>query len=137
MSYKGCVIEESLEDGAWQKILDQGNIKVLATNIEPVTERHETPWLKQWTMHDVEIAEESADIVAEQISRTIKGSDENSNDKDSWYADYKNETSHYIIFRNKVFKVDRSKSEEYEKVREYGLSIGIPEHQLPDASWVD
>ena len=35
-----------------------------------------------------------------------------------------------VTERDKVFKVDRSKPEEYKQVTEYGLSLGIPDYQL-------
>ena len=47
-----------------------------------------------------------------------------------WYADFKNDKYHFIIFRNKVFRVDRNKPEEYEEVKKYGISLGIPDYQL-------
>ena len=99
---KGVIIEESLSDASVLK-----EVKILSTEVEPVTEEHKTPWIKQWTMHNVEIEADKADAVAEQLSRSLD------NDH-SWYADFKNDTIHYIIFKNKVFKIDRSK-EEYQE----------------------
>jgi hypothetical protein len=37
---------------------------------------------------------------------------------------------HFVIFRRRVFKIDRSKSEKYTDVVKYGLSLGIPAYQL-------
>jgi len=50
--------------------------------------------------------------------------------KHSWYADFKNENFHYIIFRNKIFKVDRAKPKQYGAVTKCGLTLGIPDYQL-------
>lgn len=44
MNYKGVIIEESLEN---KDILDK--ISILATKKEIVTEKHKTPWVRQWT----------------------------------------------------------------------------------------
>ncbi|MBI2665806.1 hypothetical protein HYX12_04250 [Candidatus Woesearchaeota archaeon] len=55
MVFKGVIIEESL---ARKEILQK--IKILSTKIEPVTEKHKTPWLKQWTLHTVEVPESQA-----------------------------------------------------------------------------
>ncbi len=118
MNYQGIIIEESLEDTAILKMLN-----IVKTEIEPVTEGHKTPWIKQWTMHTVEIPEGSANEIAQQLSQALDS-------EHSWYADFKNGTTHFIIFRNKVFKVDRSKPEQYEEVKKYGVSLGIPEYQL-------
>lgn len=119
MNYKGVIIKESLED---RSVL--GTCKILETKAEQVTERHKTPWLKRWTLHTVEIPEEKADEIAEIISKSF--------DKDhpDWYADYKNDKYHYIVFKDKIFKVNKDKPKGYKAVTNYGISIGIPEYQL-------
>ncbi|MFA6285100.1 MAG: hypothetical protein WC643_01040 [Parcubacteria group bacterium] len=120
MSYKGVIIEESLEN---KDILK--NIKILNTEIEKVTKTHETPWLPQWTKHTVEISEKDAAEVAKKISHSLDRTHGG-----SWYADFKNDTHHYIIFRDKVFHVNRKSKEEYDEAEQYGLSLGIPADQL-------
>ena len=116
--YKGVIIEESLEN---KEILKK--VKILKTEVEKVTQEHQTPWLKQWTLHTVEIPEDEVVAIAEEISQALDS-------KDEWYADFKNEDFHFIIFRNKVFKVDRTSKEQYEAVTKYGISLGIPDYQL-------
>ena len=120
MNYQGVIIEESLTD---KSILSK--LKIANTKIEPITPEHKTPWLKQWTLHTVSINEETADDIAEQISKSFDYSHGT-----SWYADFKNDRTHYIIFKDKVFKVDRSKQEEYQKATDYGISLGIPKYQV-------
>lgn len=117
MNYTGVVIEESLQD---KGILDR--LHVVSTQVEPVTDRHETPWLKQWTLHAVEVPEEQADVLAQELSKALRS--------DYWYADYKNDKTHFIVFPGKVFQVDRGHVEQYQPVVKYGLSLGIPRHQL-------
>ncbi|MEJ0073630.1 MAG: hypothetical protein WDN27_06205 [Candidatus Saccharibacteria bacterium] len=41
-----------------------------------------------------------------------------------------NDATHYIIFPNKVFKIDRTKAAEYQAATDYGLTLGIPAYQL-------
>lgn len=118
MNYQGVIIEESLGNKDVLRDVD-----ILETNIEKVTEKHKTPWIKQWTLHTVEILEEKADRVAEKISKAL-------DTEHVWYADFKNKTHHYIIFRDKVFCVDRKNKEQYEEAKKYGISLGIPEYQL-------
>lgn len=118
MNYKGVIIEESLDN---KNILN--DVKVLSTKIEDVVEKHQTPWLKQWTLHTVEISETKAESIAGKISRALES-------EHPWYADFKNETTHFIIFKNKVFKIDRTSKEQYDKAKEYGISLGIPPHQV-------
>lgn len=119
MSYKGVIIEESLEN---KDILK--DVTILSTKVEEVTEEHRTPHLKQWTLHTVEIPEDRGEEVAEKLSKVLEIS------HGHWYVDFKNDTHHYIIFRNKVFYVDRKSKEQYDEAERYGASLGIPEHQL-------
>lgn len=117
-NFKGVIIEESLVNTSVLK-----DVKVVSTDVEEVTEEHKTPWIKRWTMHNVEIDADKADNVALQLSKLL-------DTEHNWYADFKNNTTHYVIFTNKVFKINRSKKEEYEEATQYGISIGIPDYQV-------
>jgi hypothetical protein len=117
MEYQGVIIEESLSDkGALT------GIYITSTKVETVTPRHKTPWLKQWTLHTVTIPGAEADEIADQLSRSLAD--------DYWYADFKNDTVHYIVFPNKVFRIDRHSINEYQAATDYGLTLGIPDYQL-------
>ena len=118
MDYEGVIIEESLQDTSILK-----DMKIVSTKVEPVTEEHKTPWLKQWTLHMVSIPESDAEVVAEKISHALEA-------RDSWYADFKNDQTHFIIYRGKVFKVDRTKKEDYDAATKYGIEQGIPAYQV-------
>ena len=118
MNFKGVIIEESLEDKSVLK-----ELTILHTDIKKVTEKYKTPWLKQWTLHTVEIDEDKADMIAEMLSKGLES-------EHNWYADYKNDKTHYIVYKDKIFKVDRTSAEEYQKAKEYGISLGIPEYQV-------
>ena len=118
MNYIGVIIEESLEN---KDILK--DVKILETKVEEVTEEHKTPWVKQWTLYTVEIPENQVQNIAEKISKALDS-------KHSWYADFKTDTHHYIIFRDKVFFVDRHNKEQYDEAKQYGISLGIPEYQV-------
>ena len=119
MNYKGVIIEESLQEPLILK-----ELTILETKVEPITSEHETPWLNQWTLHTVEIPEEDAEAVAEKLSKSF---DKHHPD---WYADYKNDEYHFIIYAGKVFKVELSNPVLYKDAKEYGISIGIPEYQV-------
>lgn len=119
-TFKGTIIEESLED---RSVLN--NVKITSTRISEVTEKHQTPWIKQWTLHKVEINPDKIQVVAEKISKSL--------DKDhvhSWYADFKDGDTHYVIYRDKIFKIDMTKKEEYREATQYGLALGIPSYQI-------
>jgi hypothetical protein len=119
-NYNGVIIEESLAN---KDVLKK--VKILSTKVEEVTNEHKTPWLSQWTLHTVEVPEKEAQIIAEEISKSLDYSHNS-----SWYADYKNNTHHYIIFRDKIFYVDRKSKEQYDEAKRYGISLGIPEYQV-------
>src|SRR3989338_619243 len=116
--YRGVVIEESLEN----KDILKG-IKILKTNIEPIKEKHKTSWVKQWTLHTVEIKEENVEKIAEQLSQNL-------DKKHNWYADFQNKHYHFIIYQGKIFKVDLKNPTLYKDAKEYGISLGIPEYQV-------
>ncbi|HWY79682.1 MAG TPA: hypothetical protein VNW29_04970 [Candidatus Sulfotelmatobacter sp.] len=119
MNYKGIIIEESLQDTILLK-----QIKVIETKREPITERHKTPWLTQWTLHTVEIPKNKAIEIAEKISKSFDSEHPN------WYADYKNKSFHYIIYSGKIFKVNLANPVLYKEAKQYGISIGLPEYQV-------
>lgn len=116
--FVGVIIEESLED---KSVLTE--IKITKTEIEQVTPDHKTPWIKQWTLDTVEIPESKARDIAEILSKTLDS-------KHNWYADFKNDANHYIIFRDKVFYIDRTSKKQYDEATAYGLKLGIPDYQL-------
>ena len=118
MNYQGVIIEESLEDKGILR-----DMRILSTKVELVTEEHETPWIRQWTLHTIEVPEGQADDLAERISRALDS-------EHPWYADFKNDAFHFIIFRDKVFKIDRREKEQYDDAVKFGISLGIPAHQL-------
>ena len=118
MKYQGVIIEESLYNKA---VL--GGVKIIKTKISSVKEKHKTPWVKQWTLHTVEIPENQVQNITEKISKALDS-------KHNWYADFKTDTHHYIIFRDKVFFVDRQSKEQYDEAKKYGISLGIPEYQV-------
>lgn len=118
-TFKGTIIEESLADPTILK-----ELKILSTRTSKVAQKHKTPWLKQWTLHKVEIPSASASAIAQRISKAIDTT------HGTWYADYKNDTHHYIIFPNKIFYIDRTKKQEYDAATRYGIQLGIPDYQL-------
>jgi hypothetical protein len=119
MNFTGVIIEESLTDTS---VL--GDVKVVSTKVELVTEAHKTPWVSQWTLHDVEIPAEKAAEVAEKISKAL-------DPEHNWYADFKTDREHFVIYRNKVFHIsDRADKAQYDEATKYGISIGIPDYQV-------
>ncbi|HBG81683.1 TPA: hypothetical protein DDW69_02460 [candidate division CPR2 bacterium] len=118
INFQGTIIEESLVS---KEVLNK--VKVISTETSQVTERHKTPWVSQWTMYLVEVPESDAEKIAEQIKDSL--------DPDhAWYADYRNEDYHYVIFRDEVFLIDRKDKQQYEEAKQHGAGLGIPDYQL-------
>lgn len=118
--YHGVIIKESLEN-----LLLLKEVRILSTKISVVGERHKTPWLKQWTLHTVEIEREEAERIAEMISRNLDSAHSH-----SWYADFDDGREHYIIFPDRVFRIDMKIQKQYDEAQAYGLGLGIPPHQV-------
>jgi hypothetical protein len=118
MNYKGTIIKESLKDTS---ILEE--VKILDTKIEKVTEKHKTPWLKQWTIISIEVNADKAAKISKRLSECMESSHD-------FYADFKNENIHFIIFKNKIFRVDITSKSQYDEVKKYALSLGLPEYQV-------
>ncbi len=119
--YSGVIIEESLAN---KQALE--GLNIVKQEVEQVTEEHETPWLTQWTCDTVEIPEAEIEAAVQKLSAAI-----DTEHIGNWYCDFRNDNWHYVVFSGKIFKIDRSKREAYDEMREYALSIGLPEHQLP------
>ena len=114
--FTGVVIEESLEN---KDVLQE--FRITDSTIEKVTNKHATPRLSQWTKHTVEIPDDNIDETAEMISSALE---------QRWYADFKNDQWHYIIYKGKMFKVDLRNPVLYKHAKQYGISLGIPEYQV-------
>ncbi len=127
MDYKGVIIEESLAD---KSALD--GLKILIQEIEVVEEAHETPWLEKWTCDTVEVPEATIDEVTQRLASAI-----DIEHCGNWYCDFKNDNWHYVVFRDKIFKINRKSRDDYVKMQEYAASIGLPAHQMPNYEGFD
>lgn len=121
MNYKGVIIEESLTDNSIIKELN-----VIQKEVSKTTAREKTPWLNKWSLYTVEIEEKEIDKYAERLSKLI----DNEHCSD-WYCDFRNNTYHYVIFKDKFFKLNRGNKKDYKEMREYAINLGLPEYQLP------
>jgi len=119
MDFSGVIIEESLSDTGILR-----SIKIVDTKIVNVTDKHETPWLKQWTMHTVSVSMQDAEDVAAKLANAL-----DVEHIGNWYADFKNYRFHYVIFPGKIFKLDKKIKADWDSMQKYALSIGLPEHQ--------
>ena len=117
--YRGEIIEESLKD---RSIID--SVRIVSAEIENVTPSHRTPWLKQWTITTVEIE----DGATKGFTRKIQAAMET--EHPSWFADFKGDKDHYVVFPGKIFFVDHRRNDTYTEAVAYGVALGIPKQQL-------
>lgn len=111
MKYSGCIIEDSLKD---KSTINEFNI------LEEIND--------DGIMWIVEVDESKLGYVLPKLQTSMV-------EAPIWYCDLKCEDYHYIIFYDKIFKVNRDFPEQYEEVRQYGIKRGIPNEQLPNKSW--
>ncbi len=111
MKYTGCLIEESLKD---KSILKE--FIITDTVID------------DGVSYIVETDESKIDEIVTRLQAAMV-------DAPQWYCDLKCCDYHYIIFNDRIFKVDRDYPEQYEDAKEYGLKRNIPAEYLPNASW--
>ncbi len=74
-----------------------------------------------WTALSFEVEDHQAELIAEKLSQALKP---------QWYINASTVAHVYVIFPNKVFKYRKGNSIQRADVKQYGRSIGIPEHQL-------
>lgn len=121
MDYIGTIVEESLSN---LDILKE--IEITDQSIEKVSERDNTPWLDKWTIDTVKIKEDESEELANKLSKIIDT--KHCND---WYCDFKNDKYHYVVFKDKVFKLKRGKKTDYETMQEYASKVGLIKEQMP------
>lgn len=121
MDYKGVIVEESLLDLSVLK-----DIELLSQEVEKVSDRDNTPWLANWTIDTVLIKEKDISNITERLSKLI-----DTKHCSDWYCDFKNDKYHYVVFKEKIFKLDRTKKQDYEIMQNYAASLGLPREQMP------
>ncbi len=117
-NFKGVVIEESLEN---KEILN--SLKIISTKVEKVTEAHKTPWLKQWTLHTVEIPSGSMDRISDELKNSLEK-------EHNWFMHFWKEYLLIVIFKDKIFKLPKDDKKTWQPAIAHGISLGIPKYQL-------
>ncbi len=114
--FSGKIIRESLKD-------------VFILNDLKIT--HEETWNidhaafdqpNVWHVVSVEISDEEIERVSEALSHAL--------DVGKWFVDFTDGQVIFVIFREKIFRYKKGDREQYEHVRSFGRSLGIPESQL-------
>jgi hypothetical protein len=108
------LIEESLTD---LSILPR--LSIIATR---VTTLEEEVSKGEFHFHSVEVADKDLQEIIDFVSEKIK---------DSWYFHLVKDDEMIVMFHRKVFKAHKTNQKEIDEIRDYALSKGIIEEQLP------
>ena len=106
--YTGIIIEESFDDN---RIINQLNVsKIHISGDENPKDR--------WHLYQVHLMKEEIQLLSEHMIET-------------WYMHFWNGTNVIAVFTgNNVFEFNYDDKSTWNKVLEYGRSVGIPEEQL-------
>lgn len=80
-----------------------------------------------WTFLDFEAPDNRAEELATGLAEALSADG-------GWYADFRSETEHVVIFPGKTFRYAKGDRDGFDAAVEYGRSIGVPDHQL---DWED
>ena len=105
--YKGCIVEESIDDN---RVLN--NLKTVKIRITDEADPE-----KRWHIYDSLVSEEEINKLHEHL-------------KQSWYMHFWKDNTMIVLFKGKKFTLDVNDKETWKPAIEYGLSINIPEEQL-------
>ncbi|EKE29077.1 MAG: hypothetical protein ACD_2C00234G0004 [uncultured bacterium (gcode 4)] len=108
LMYKWAIIEESLTD---KDILS--DIQVLETEITPDIDPEDV-----WHIHTVMMTEENIFKLAEYLKPA------------KYYAHFWSRDDMFVVFPNKVFKLDSDNKDSWKDAIDFWLSIDIPLEQL-------
>jgi len=111
MTWKGVIIEESMEDGSLlEMVTETGYSESLMEGEDDV--HH---------FHQFEISDEKKDAFVAAAKSLIK---------QGWYIHLCKDTTMTIIFKDKVFEFTDAEKDKIQKAKDYGVSIGILKEQL-------
>lgn len=118
MRLHGILLKESLADDGPLDL-----VKVVSVTMSRV-EDSVPPQPKWWTEVRFEAEAEHADEIAKSFSAALKPA--------AWYLHYWTDSHVFIVFPGKIFKYAKGSKSHTEEAVAYGLSIGVPRHQLEE-----
>jgi hypothetical protein len=116
--WRGCIIEESLEDKEVLKL-----IKILKSEVSNDSNQETNHGYKTWHIHEVEFFRTELDKIIDLLKNNLRVG--------KWWVDLSGKEEIAIVFRGKVFKGIKGDKEFKKRVNEYGRKIELPEEQLP------
>jgi hypothetical protein len=124
MAIQGCVIGDSLRPDA--ELRPDGWRVTRIWRID-WADRAGPEQPSEWTVFDFEAEDDQAETLAEALARALKP-------KGGWYADFRVGDDHVVVFAGQTFRYRRGDASGRAQAIRYGLSVGVPRHQL---DWAD
>lgn len=114
--YTGTLIKESLKkEDLWDSLT--------LTDFETETLKEHAPDQPSvWHLAQLNIENVDVEETAQELSKSLK--------RGTWYVDFSDGVTVYIVFLGKVFKYPKGNLEKKKEAQSYGRSLGIPERQL-------
>ncbi|MDP3728288.1 MAG: hypothetical protein Q8R18_02425 [bacterium] len=106
--YTGLIVEESLDDS---RVLN--DFKILKVEIT----KEKNP-ADRWHMYTIEVSKKEIERISKEIKPKL------------WYANFWKDNELLVVFKNKIFTLDRYDTKTRKEAIEYGLAQGIPRKQL-------
>lgn len=110
-NWYGWVIEQSLDN---QSLFDM--VPTLRMKSEE----------EDWTEHIIEVPEDKINDVINFLKQNLKS---------GWYTHLVKGKQMIVVYKDKDFRI--KEGDDFALIREYGLSIGVPQEQLPDSGLFD
>ncbi len=116
MKLHGVLLKESLADDG---PLDLVDVVSVTMSKHQNTVSSQPNW---WTEVHFEADAERADEIAKRFSAALKPV--------GWYLHYWTDSDVFVVFPGRVFKYAKGGGSTTEEAVAYGISVGVPKHQL-------
>jgi len=120
----GCVIGESLRAGAVLELTGLRVCRVTRTDLSSSAQGSQPP---VWTVLEFESDAEDDAPLAQALADGLSP-------EGGWYADYRSGEERVVVFAGRIFRYTGADDPRRAEAVAYGLSAGVPEHQL---DWQD
>jgi hypothetical protein len=121
---RGTLIGESLRPGSH---LDTTNLWVTRIARWDLTDSVGPDQPGQWTVIDFEADDAGADALAESLAGALRPDG-------GWYCDFAVGSDRVVVFAGRAFRFPRGDRAGRAEAVAFGLTVGVPEHQL---DWKD
>lgn len=118
--YDGVVITQSLKPGT-----ELDGIRLVVRKITTADNSGAAAnQPSRWTLLTFEVDDADAEALADWFADSLIA------EPGVWYADFKNDVEHWVIFPGRIFRYRIGDQEARARAVDHGRRLGVPEHQL-------